>query len=217
MPDPEESGTSRIVTQYKIHTMSQKHAYTTADYLNWESATGLVRKLYRNGDYRMSLFIGCGIFFGLRVSDLLSLTWSQILTGEEFVVYEKKTDKRRVIRINAGFQAHARDCFNALEIKDAEECCFLNRYGGLISLQMINRHLKAIKVKYQLKVNNFSTHSLRKTWARKVYENENSQGRGDMALLKLSEIMNHSCPSITRRYIGLRQQELGEVYDSLQF
>ena len=197
--------------------MSQKHAYTTADYLNWESATGLVRKLYRNGDYRMRLFIGCGIFFGLRVSDLLSLTWSQILTGEEFVVYEKKTDKRRVIRINAGFQAHARDCFNALEIKDAEECCFLNRYGGLISLQMINRHLKAIKVKYQLKVNNFSTHSLRKTWARKVYENENSQGRGDMALLNLSEILTHSCPSIKRRYIGLRQQELGEVYDSLQF
>ena len=118
--------------------MSQKHAYTTADYLNWKSATALVRKLYRNGHYRMSLFIGCGIFFGLRVSDLLSLTWNQILNGEEFVIYEKKTDKRRVIRINAGFQAHAKDCFNALEIKDAEECCFLNRYGGIISLQMIN-------------------------------------------------------------------------------
>ena len=134
--------------------MSQKHAYTTADYLPWDSATSLIRKLYRNGDYRMSLFIGCGAFFGLRVSDLLSLSWNQILTGEEFVVYEKKTDKRRVIRINAGFQAHARDCFNALEIKDAEECCFLNRYGGLISLQMINRHFKTIKVKYQLKINN---------------------------------------------------------------
>ena len=197
--------------------MSQKHAYTTADYLNWESATGLIRKLYRNEDYRTSLFVGCGIFFGLRASDLLSLTWKQILDAQEFVIYEKKTDKRRVIRINAGFQAHARDCYNALQIKDAEECCFLNRYGGLISLQMINRHFKDIKVKYQLKINNFSTHSLRKTWARKVYETENVQGRGDMALLKLSELMNHSSPSITRRYIGLRQQELGEVYDNLTF
>lgn len=185
--------------------MSQKHAFTTTDSLNWESATGLVRKLYRNGDYRMSLFVGCGIFFGLRVSNLISLTWNQILNGEEFVIYERKTDKRRVIRINGGFQAHARDCFNALGIEDAEKFCFLNRYGGLISLQMINRHFKAIKVKYQLKINNFSTHSLRKTWARKVYENENAQGRGDMALLKLSEIMNHSCSSITRRHIGLRQ------------
>ena len=197
--------------------MSQKHAYTTADYLPWDSATSLIRKLYRNGDYRMSLFIGCGAFFGLRVSDLLSLTWNQILTGEEFAIYEQKTGKRRVIRINSGFQAHVQDCFNALGVKDSEECCFLNRYGGLISLQMINRHLKAIKVKYQLRINNFSTHSLRKTWARRVYENENAQGRGDMALLKLSELMNHSSPAITRRYIGLRQQELGEVYDNLTF
>ena len=197
--------------------MSLKHSYTTADYITWDAATNLVRKLYRNGDYRMSLFIGCGIFFGLRVSDLLTLSWNQILSGDEFVLYEKKTDKRRVIRINEGFKAHIADCFQALGIKDINKPCFLNRYGSVLSLQMINRNLKAIKVKYQLKIENFSTHSLRKTWARQVYENENSQGKGDMALLKLSEIMNHSCPSITRRYIGLRQQELGEVYDSLQF
>lgn len=197
--------------------MSQKHTFTTADYLTWETATNLVRKLYRNGDYRMSLFVGCGIFFGLRVSDLLSLTWNQILGGDEFVLYEKKTNKRRVIRINGGFKEHIMDCYKALNVKDICKPCFLNRYGEVISLQMINRNFKAIKVKYQVKINNFSTHSLRKTWARKVYENENNEGRGDMALLKLSEIMNHSCPSITRRYIGLRQQELGEVYDSLQF
>ena len=197
--------------------MSQKHTYTTADYITWDTATNLVRKLFRNGNYRMSLFIGCGIFFGLRVSDLLTLSWNQILSGDEFVIFEKKTDKRRVIRMNEGFKAHIADCYQALGIKDINEPCFLNRYGSVLSLQMINRNFKAIKVKYQLKIENFSTHSLRKTWARQVYENENSQGRGDMALLKLSEIMNHSCPSITRRYIGLRQQELGEVYDSLQF
>ena len=64
---------------------------------------------------------------------------------------------------------------------------------------------------------NFSTHSLRKCWARQVYENENAMGRGEMALLKLSELMNHSDPSITRRYIGLRQQELEELYENLHF
>ena len=197
--------------------MSAKHTYTTADYISWDVATNLVRKLYRCGDYRMSLFIGCGIFFGLRVSDLLTLTWNQVLSNEEFVIIEKKTTKRRVIRINAGFKAHAMDCYKALSVKDINEPCFLNRYGDVISLQMINRSLKSIKVKCQVKVNNFSTHSLRKTWARKIYENENSQGRGEMALLKLSELMNHSSPAITRRYIGLRQQELGEVYDGLEF
>lgn len=197
--------------------MSQKHTFTTADYIDWDTATNLVRKLYRKGDYRMSLFVGCGIFFGLRVSDLLSLTWSKILGEDEFVLYEKKTNKRRVIRINSGFQAHARDCFNALEINNEDEFCFLNRYGGLISLQMINRNLKAIKVKYQLRIRNFSTHSLRKTWARKIWENENAQGRGEQSLVILSEMMNHSSVAITRRYLGIRQQEIGQIYESLQF
>jgi integrase len=197
--------------------MSAKHTYTTADYIPWDVATNLVRRLYKDGDCRMSLFVGCGIFFGLRVSDLLSLTWNHIIDVDEFVITEKKTNKRRVIRVNQGFKAHAKDCFDTLRIDNANEPCFLNKYGDVISLQMINRLLKFIRIKYKLKINNFSTHSLRKTWARKIYDNENAEGRGDMALLKLSELMNHSSPSITRRYIGLRQQELGEVYDSLQF
>lgn len=39
----------------------------------------------------------------------------------------------------------------------------------------------------------------------------------EMALIKLSEMYNHSSPQVTRRYLGLRQQELLEVYDSLEF
>lgn len=197
--------------------MSAKHSYTTADYLEWDTATLLVRKLYKDKNYRMSLLVGCGIFFGLRISDLLALSWAQILNNDSFVVYEHKTGKRREIRINKGFQEHIKDCYSALRIKDDSEPCFLNRYGSVISLQMVNRHFKEIRVRYQIRINNFSTHSLRKTWARKIYENENAEGRGEMALMKLSEMLNHSAPNITRRYIGLRQQELGEVYNSLEF
>lgn len=197
--------------------MSAKHSYTTADYLPWDSAMALVRKLYRDGNYRMSLLIGCGCFFGLRISDLRQITWRQILDKDEFVIYEQKTGKRRVIRVNKGFQGHIKDCHDAMKVRNDDHPCFLNRYGSIISLQMVNREFKSILVKYQLRIDNFSTHTMRKTWARKIYENENAEGRGDMALLKLSELMNHSAPNITRRYIGLRQQELGEVYDSLQF
>lgn len=177
----------------------------------------LVRKLYQNGNFRASLLMGCGFFFGLRISDLLNLTWDQILNRDELVVYEQKTGKRRVIRINKGFQGHIRDCHDAMHITDDTHPCFLNRFGSIISLQMVNREFKSIRVRYHLKVENFSTHSMRKTWARQIWEAENASGKGDMALLKLSELMNHSAPSITRRYIGLRQQELGEVYDSLTF
>ena len=197
--------------------MSLKHSYTTADYLPWETAMSLVRKLYKDGNYRMSLLLGCGFFFGLRISDLLTLSWAQILRQESFVVYEHKTGKRREIRINKGFQGHIQDCFEAMRVKDAATPCFLNRYGSILSLQMVNRELKVIKFKYRLPINNFSTHTMRKTWSRAIWDRENAEGRGEMALLKLSELLNHSAPNITRRYIGLRQQELGEVYDSLQF
>lgn len=197
--------------------MSAKNSYTTADYLPWDTAMSLIRKLYKDGDYRMSLLIGCGCFFGLRISDLRCLRWNQILERDEFTVYEYKTGKRRVVRINKGFQEHIRKCYDAMEVRDDESACFQNRYGGLMSVQMLNRLLKGIKKKYELDVPNFSMHSLRKCWARQVYENENAMGRGEMALLKLSELMNHSDPDITRRYIGLRQQELEEVYDCLKF
>ena len=195
--------------------MSQKHSYTTADYLPWDTMLNLTRRLFRDGKYRMSLLIACGSFFGLRISDLLGLTWEQIL-GESFTLNEKKTGKHREIKVNAGVREHIKECYKALGIKDPREKAFLNRYGDVISIQRINVVLKEIKVKYMLKdIQHFSTHSFRKTFGRQVVERagENSE----MAVIKLAEIFNHSSTAITRRYLGLRQQELREVYDTLSF
>ena len=50
------------------------HRYQTSDYMEWDVMLSLIRKLYRDGNYRMSLLIGCGCFFGLRISDILTLT-----------------------------------------------------------------------------------------------------------------------------------------------
>ncbi len=198
--------------------MSAKHSYTTAEYLPWDTAMMLIRKLYKDGNYRMSLLIGCGCFFGLRISDLLlSLTWDRILNTPSFHIVEKKTGKHREIKINPAFQEHIKDCHEAMGVTNDERPCFLNRYGSVISVQAVNKELKEIKIEYQLRVKNFSTHSLRKTWARQIFENENAAGRGQLALAKLSSIMNHSSESITRAYLGLKQQEIGEVYDSLSF
>ena len=159
--------------------------------------------------------VACGSFFGLRVSDLKRLTWSDILDGNKFVIIEKKTGKRREIKINRGLQAHIEDCFKALKISDRNELCFVNKYGKPISTQMINRHLKTIKSQYGLKIEHLSTHSFRKTFGRKVVSNAGEQS--EMALIKLSEIFNHASPMITRRYLGLRAEELEEIYDDLTF
>lgn len=195
--------------------MSVRNSHTTADYLEWNTMLNLIRKLFRDGDYRMSLFIGAGCFFGIRVSDLRKLTWSMLLEDDKFVITEQKTGKRRVVKINADFQKHIQLCFDALKISNMDESCFLSRKNMVMTTQRINVRLKDIKKKYNVKIDNFSCHSLRKAFGRKVFESsgENAQ----MALVKLSELFNHSSVSITKIYLGLREKELLETYDLLDF
>ena len=57
--------------------------YQTSDYLDFDTATALVRKLYREEKYALSLLIGCGIFFGLRIGNLLSLRWELLLNEND--------------------------------------------------------------------------------------------------------------------------------------
>lgn len=195
--------------------MSLKNSNVTSDYIEWDSMLSLVRKLYRDEDYRLSLLIGCGSFFGLRISDLLTLTWSMLLDSDRFTLIEKKTRKRREVKINRDFQKHIRGCYEALSIVDKNEKCFISRKKMVYSTQRINILFKDIKYKYGLKVEHFSTHSMRKTFGRKVVEaaGENSE----FALIKLSELFNHADVQTTRRYLGLRLEELLETYDMLSF
>jgi integrase len=196
--------------------MSAKNSYTTADYIEWNTAINLVHRLYKDKDYKMSLIIGCGIFFGLRISDILQLSWDMLLDDSSFELIEKKTQKRREVRINKRFQKHIWDCYNALLITDKSEKCFKSRERRVYSIQRINMLLKDIKKKYGIKsVKNFSTHSLRKTFGRHVYERADSNG--EMALVMLSELFNHSNIAITKRYLGLRKEEILKCYDLLDF
>ena len=190
--------------------------HTASDYLRWDTMLNLVRKLYRDGNYIMSLYIGCGAFFGLRVSDTKRLTWRMLLNDSTFTIVEQKTQKKRTIKINADFQKHIRKCYNALGGKNIDDMCFVSQKHTIFSTQRLNVLLKEIKNRYKLKdIEHFSNHSLRKCFGRKVVEmaGENSE----VTLIKLSELFQHSSVNVTRRYLGLRQEELLNTYDCLDF
>lgn len=132
------------------------HRYQTSDYMEWDVMLSLTRKLYRDKNYRMSLLVGCGCFFGLRISDIRSLTWEMLLSDDKFVINEKKTGKRRVVKINTDFQNHIRLCHDALCITNDSEKCFISQKKMVYSTQRINVLLKLIKKQYNLKIEHFS-------------------------------------------------------------
>ena len=195
--------------------MSLKYSTTTADYLVWSDAMNLIRKLAKDENYKMSLLIALGCFTGLRISDILALRWEQILSAEEFTIIEKKTGKKRVLRLNSQLQQHIQECYEHIQPIGLKAPILVSQKGTVFTIQRINVVLKEIKKKYRLKVKNFSCHSLRKTFGRQVY-NMNSEN-SELALVKLMELFNHSSLAITKRYLGLRQEEILETYDCLTF
>ena len=195
--------------------MSLKYSTTTADYLVWSDAMNLIRRLAKDENYKMSLLIALGCFTGLRISDILALRWEQILSSEEFTIIEKKTGKKRVLRLNSQLQQHIQECYEHIQPIGLKAPILVSQKGTVFTIQRINVILKEIKRKYRLKVKNFSCHSLRKTFGRQVY-NMNSEN-SELALVKLMELFNHSSLAITKRYLGLRQEEILETYDCLTF
>jgi len=191
------------------------HEYRTSNAMEWDTMLSLVRKLFRDQEYRMSLLIGCGCFFGLRISDILTLTWSMLLNDDKFIIYEKKTGKRRVVKINKGFQKHIKACYDALHITNDDEKCFLSRKKMVYSTQRINILFKEIKTKYNLKIDHFSTHTMRKTFGRKVFESAGTDA--PMALMRLQTLYGHASPTITKKYLGITESELESSYDLLDF
>ena len=199
----------------KLNIMGMKYSTTTADYMEWEIAMNLIRKLAKDENYKMSLLIAIGCFTGLRISDILSLRWNQILNTDEFSIIEKKTGKKRIIRLNPQLQKHISECYEHIKPIGEKAPILVSQKGTVFSIQRINVILKEIKKKYRLKIKNFSCHSLRKTFGRQVY-NMNGEN-SELALVKLMELFNHSSVAITKRYLGLRQEEILQTYDCLTF
>ena len=195
--------------------MSLKYTKTTADYLQWDEAMNLIRKLAKDGKYKMSLLIALGCFTGLRISDILALRWKQILHVSEFTITEKKTGKQRTLRLNPQLQRHIAECYEQIQPIGTSAPILVSQKGTIFTIQRINVMLKEIKRRYHLRVGNFSCHSLRKTFGRQVYTM--SGDNAELALVKLMELFNHSSIAITKRYLGLRQEEILETYDVLSF
>lgn len=198
----------------KFTIMAKKGSNTTTSYIEWGEVQLLISRLERDENYKFCLLVGCGVFTGLRISDLLQLKYSDILGSETFIVTEKKTGKRREIKVNQQLRDLVQRIYDIQKVQCVDGLMFLNKYGKKpIDRCYVNSQLKIIVKRYRIKTSgNISSHLFRKCLGRRVMEVNNYSNE---SLILLSEVFGHSNPAITMRYLGLRQQEVLSVYDSL--
>ncbi len=192
--------------------MALKGSITKADFIPWDTAVNLMLKLERDKKYTMAILFGVGLFCGLRISDIRSLRWKDLLNREALIIPEKKTGKIREIKINETLKGLTSRIFKNLNI-GVDSFILGNRINGdPITTQCLNRSLKQVRTDYKIKIANISCHTLRKSFGRRIWENDNYSER---ALILLSDIFRHSNTAITRRYLGITSEEIENIYQLL--
>jgi len=138
-----------------------------------------------------------GINVALRISDLLAIEMADLdLSRREITVIEKKTSKKRVVRLNEP----------ALEIIHRRRSEYpYDRFlfqthanRGRSSIKPLDRSTVARKFKEigDILGVKLSTHSMRKTRGYALHK----QG---VSIEQIARILNHSSPAVSMKYIGL--------------
>lgn len=139
-----------------------------------------------------------GINTGLRVNDILNLKVGDVADKKLLRIREGKTKKIREININM----LSDEINNYATDKKSEDYLFKSQKGNKLTTTQVYRILN--NAGKFLGRNDIGTHTMRKTFGYHHYKQYK-----DVAMLQ--EIFNHSAPSITKRYIGIRQDEINET------
>lgn len=142
------------------------------------------------------LFI-CGVYLGLRISDLLKLRVGD-LRGDKITMREKKTKKRTELPVANIIRRAARELLSeedddTLVFRSPQKTRPDKAIARKTAYNDINAVARAVGVKGPI-----GCHTMRKTFGYHQYKMD-----GDIAFLQ--EWFNHSSPAITLRYIGIDQ------------
>lgn len=183
--------------------------------------------LIDNGRYRDNMLFIVGINFGLRVSDLLQLRFTQLIDDNfafrtTFPILEKKTKNTRKVKRNRYISIN-NAVMDAVTLYLQHSECRLDDYmfksesnrgsnqNKPMSRMSVDRILKEIASTLQLE-NKMATHSMRKTFAYHQMVMSNNDPR---KLLLLQKMFGHSSAAQTLDYIGITGEEIEEAYMKL--
>ena len=162
---------------------------------------------------KYGLLFKFGLNTGLRISDILPIKLKDICNEkgkfhEYFALKEKKTGKERKIKLNNALRKDL-ETFIKEEGLTSDSYIFASKKGKNIGRIQAYRVLK--EASELMGIENFGTHSLRKTWGYWTYK----ASRYNIGLIM--DTFNHSSPGITLRYIGINQEQKDELYSLVQF
>jgi integrase len=143
----------------------------------------------------------CGIYTGLRISDILKLKVSDVKNRNNISIREKKTQKQRIFEINPLLK---RELATYVYDKEPDEYLIQSRqnYNKPLTRSMAYKILQGVAEQFNLEC--IGCHTLRKTFGYHFY-------RQYKDVVTLQRILNHSHPGITLRYIGIEQESINKA------
>jgi len=203
----------RIKYSNRLENKKRVRRKTTTEPISWTRAMMLLAVMQDKGQDNTRLMLACGFYLGLRVGDILQLTYEQLFAGE-LIIHEQKTGKQRRIYLNEGFRKIVRQVVSNLSHTPTGYVFVYNRRGQdkkmPISVTAANKRIRKVFAQYEIECKNPSSHCLRKTFGKHVFE---LMGKTDEALLILSEIFNHQGNlHVTKKYIGILEEQVQDVY-----
>ena len=179
--------------------VSAKGRITKSHSIDFDKAYNSALRMKGTKNENFGFYIVVAIHTGLRIGDILKLKRKNFEDGV-YQLREQKTGKAKTLPFNKKVLEY----FN--ELRNKSEIVFRSNKGTTFCSQTINRKIKQT---FQAKNKNYSSHSLRKSFGRKVYEMNN---RSEDALVSLSEIYNHTDLRVTRTYLDITQEKLDSIY-----
>ncbi len=153
---------------------------------------------------------------GLRISDVVDVRVSDIFTEKKnfkdyFVLKEQKTQKEKKIKLNNELRRALKSYVDDNNL-NYDDCLFKSRKHTEREHISITQAYRVLKAGAEaVGIENFGTHSLRKTWGYWTYK----ASRYNIGLIM--DVFNHSSQNITLRYIGIDQAAKDELYSLVQF
>lgn len=172
-----------------------------------------MKKYLKGQSVRDYLMFMIGISSALRISDILQLKMSDLWDGNKITpcirIREKKTDKAKIFPITKNLEGAFKAYIQEYNPTSLDAYLFASRKGNNTPITRQQAHIiisnaaKAVGI-----TDTISTHSMRKTWGYWAY-------RSGVSLALIMEALNHSNIKETKRYLGITQDELNEVYIDL--